>query len=74
MAKRMKVGDKRPVRPIGDGFEYTNTRFDTPDAFKKRMTDRAIVAVWDQAHEANRERDGIVPMRPIRVLRSRGLT
>lgn len=53
MAKKMKVGDKRPVRPIGDGFVYTNTRFDTPDDFKKRMTDRAIVAVWDEAHRAN---------------------
>lgn len=55
MAKKMKVGDKRPVRPIGDGFEYKNTRFDTRDDFKKRMTDRAIVAVWDQAHRINAE-------------------
>lgn len=56
MAKKMKIGDKRRVRPIGDGFEYTNTRFDTPEEFKKRMTDRAIIAVWDEAHEANATR------------------
>ena len=53
MAKKMKIGDKRPVRPLGDGFRYESIRDHTPESFKKRMTDRAIVAVWDEAHRAN---------------------
>ena len=56
MARKMKIGDKRPVRPLGDGFRYESIRDHTPESFKKRMNDRAIAAVWDQAHEANRLR------------------
>jgi len=53
MAKKMKIGDKRQVRPLWDGFVYVKREKDTPEAFKKRMTDRAIVAVWDEAHRLN---------------------
>lgn len=55
MAKKMKIGDRRPVRPLGDGFAYESIRDHTPESFKKRMTDRAIAAVWDQAHRINAE-------------------
>lgn len=42
MAKKMKIGDRRPVRPLGDGFVYVQTKDDSGEAFRERMRRRFL--------------------------------